>query len=156
MSHDRKITVMDFATVTKIWNMQITMGICSSHLGQYIINIIHLKVTLTRLEIELKTASYFFLAHNLEKFYFQIAINTVLTIFSSYKFRSINSSLVLCFHMWFTIRYICVHDDVVTDLCFDTKWFVCVSSYRGICKMSKNISYLVICVMYIFCSSASV
>ena len=53
-----------------------------------------------------------------------------------YKFRSINSSLLLCSHMWFNIRYICAWRCCYW-LVFDIKWCVCVSSYGGFARCAK-------------------
>ena len=59
-----------------------------------------------------------------------------MTLFSSYKFRSINSSLLLCSHMWFNIRYICAWRCCYW-LVFDIKWCVCVSPYGGFARCAK-------------------
>ena len=72
----------------------------------------------------------------LANFYFQIALNTALKLFSSYKFRSINSSLLLCSHMWFNIRYICAWRCCYW-LVFDMKWCVCVSPFGGFARCAK-------------------
>ena len=59
-----------------------------------------------------------------------------MTLFSSYKFRSINSSLLVCLHMWFIIRYICAWRCCYW-LALDIKLRVCVSSYGGFARCAK-------------------